>query len=62
MRGAVPLATTAKVAAWPTFTVWLDGCVVIEGAVGGPCVVGVYVQVRISWVAVKPPVPPVNPT
>ena len=30
--GAVPVATTLKVAAWPLFTLWLEGWVVIRGA------------------------------
>ena len=30
-RGAVPVAATEKEADWPATTVWLTGCVVIEG-------------------------------
>jgi len=32
--GAVPLAATLKVADCPAATVWLAGCVLIDGAVG----------------------------
>ena len=32
--GAVPLATTVKVAVWPAVTVCAEGCVVIVGATG----------------------------
>jgi hypothetical protein len=34
LSGAVPEAVTEKVAVWPGVTVWLAGCVVIEGATG----------------------------
>jgi hypothetical protein len=30
--GAVPVAATENVAVWPAVTVWLAGCVVIDGA------------------------------
>ena len=30
----MPVAATLKVAVWPAVTVWLAGCVVIEGATG----------------------------
>ena len=30
--GAVPATATENVAVWPAFTVWLAGCVVIDGA------------------------------
>src|SRR6266550_627738 len=36
LNGAVPVATTVNVAICPAVTVWLAGCVVIEGATGGP--------------------------
>jgi len=31
MNGALPVAAAVKVAFWPAVTVWLAGCVVIEG-------------------------------
>ena len=34
MSGAVPAAVTENVAVRPAVMVWLDGCVVIEGATG----------------------------
>ena len=34
MRGAAPEVVTKNVAVWPTATVWLVGCVVIEGVTG----------------------------
>jgi hypothetical protein len=34
VSGAVPVATTVKVAACPLVTVWLVGCAAIEGATG----------------------------
>ena len=34
MKGAVPIAATEKVAVWPEVTVWLVGCVLIDGADG----------------------------
>src|SRR6266700_7205291 len=36
LHGAVPVATTVNVAVCPAVTVWLAGCVVIEGATGAP--------------------------
>jgi hypothetical protein len=30
----VPVATTENEAVWPTVTVWLVGCVVIDGTTG----------------------------
>jgi hypothetical protein len=41
VRGAVPVAATLKEAVWPTVTVWLAGCVVIEGATGAALTVRV---------------------
>jgi hypothetical protein len=43
----VPLAATLKVAAWPAVTVWLAGCVLIEGATGA----GLTVRVAALLVA-----------
>jgi hypothetical protein len=42
--GAVPVAATLNVAAWPALTVWLVGCVVIAGATadGGGAVVAAF--------------------
>ena len=32
MSGPVPVAATENIALWPTVTVWLTGCAVIDGA------------------------------
>jgi len=37
----VPAAVTVNVAVWPTMTVWLEGCVVMEGATGAAVTVRV---------------------
>lgn len=55
------MAITEKVAVCPAATVWFMGCVVMDGATGG-VELGVKVHVVMSWMAVRPPVPPVNPT
>lgn len=41
--GAVPAATTENVAAWPAETVWLAGCVLMEGAAAGAGWLGLVV-------------------
>jgi hypothetical protein len=37
----VPIAATVKVAVWPAVTVWLAGCVVIDGATGAALTVSI---------------------
>ena len=37
----MPVAATLKEAVWPAVTVWLAGCVVIEGATGAALTVRV---------------------
>ena len=37
----MPVAVTEKVAVWPAVTVWLAGCVVIDGATGAAVTVSV---------------------
>ena len=49
MRGAVPFAVTVYVAVWPAVTVWLAGCVVMDGATG------VAVTVRVAALLVTFP-------
>ena len=55
-----PVAVTVNEPAVPTVNVALFALVIAAGC--GVTLPVTYVQVRISWVAVKPPVPPVNPT
>lgn len=43
MRGAAPEAVTENTAVWPAVSVWLVGCMVIEGVTGTPAPVMVIV-------------------
>jgi hypothetical protein len=52
----VPVAVTEKVAVWPASTVWLTGCVVIDGATGAA------VTVRMAALLVTLPVLSVTTT
>ncbi len=37
----MPVAATVKVAVWPAVTVWLAGCVVIDGATEAALIVSI---------------------
>ena len=56
MRVAVPVAATVKVAVWPAVTVWLAGCVVMDGATFTVSVAALlvtlpalFVTVTVNW-------------
>ena len=52
----MPVAATLKVVVWPAVTIWLAGCVVMDGATGAA------VTVRVAALLVTLPVLPLTTT